>query len=153
MKRYLVLSLLFLSLAASAQPTTVRMRSLEGYFILNDRFLERKVNCMVVSDRREFVKLFGLMNRPDTPDFSKEILLVLALSPGKKQSEISLEKVLMKTGDFMEVYCGLRLDRFPVTYKAYPIVTGVVPRFPGLKTINFYNEKGMKLIASVPIDH
>lgn len=150
---YLLLFPLLVTFSASAQPTTVKIRPLEGYFILDEHLLEKKINCLVIDNRKDFIKYFGLVNRPDTPQFSREIMIVLALEPSKKQSKISLERVTMKAGDYLEVYCGLQLNLFPLTYTAYPIVAGTVPRIPGITTINFYNEKGMKLMASLPIRH
>lgn len=154
MKQFVsIILLLLVGVAVDAQPSTVKIRPLEGYFILDEHLLEKGINCLVISDRREFIKYFGLVNRPDTPQFTKEVMIVLALSPTKKQSKISLERATMKAGDYLEVYCGIQLNLFPLTYTAYPIVAGTVPRLPGITTINFYNQKGMKQMASLPVKH
>lgn len=148
----IVVSCLLLGTMAAAQPVALKIRPMEGYFILGKNKLNRGVNCMVISERKDFVKLFGLMNQPDTPDFEKEIVLVLALSPTRKQARIYFERTLYRANDAIEAYCGVEQNLYPLTYEAYPIVLGAIPRQQGVTHVRFYNRKGMKLMATVPTD-
>lgn len=133
----------------TAQPKTIKLRPLDGYFILNDKEIQKKTNCIVITNRRDFQRLFGSINKPDTPDFNKEIVVVLALPPAHKQSKIWFERALIKAGNFIEVYCGLQRNVHSVPYKSYPIVAAALPRSKEITYVNFYNEKDMKLIESV----
>ena len=148
---FFILLLICFSLQAAAQPTPLRMRPLEGYYITDDAAFEPGLNCIVVTNRRQFEKLFGYMNRPDTPNFSRELMLVLAFPPGRQASLVGFHRVLMKAGNFVEVYCAIERRRYPLTYKAYPIIACAIPRHAETRFVRFYNEKGMKLLKNVEL--
>src|SRR3989442_701763 len=115
---------LFLSLSARAQPTEVKVKLLEGYYIIGGNMLKPGLNCMVITERKTFNKLFGETIRPDTPDFNKEWMLVLALPAGWKENKLAFEKISVKAGNFIEVYCSVKRNEYPLTYLSYPIITG-----------------------------
>ncbi|RYE25275.1 MAG: hypothetical protein EOP51_04685 [Sphingobacteriales bacterium] len=137
--------------AVQAQPTPVEIRQLPNHYYIGTRQqLKDEVNCFVIADRKEYEAFFGKTDRPDTPKFSKEIMLVLLMPLSKKDSRMEFKKVDMKAGDFVEAYCALDLNKGKMPYEAYPIVTCAIPRYAGVKKVNFYNDKNMKLLESVP---
>ena len=96
--------LVFCFSASFAQPTPVQMKKLQGYFFSgSESMLKNGVNCFVVQKEQDFEKLFG-KNRPDTPQFSKEWMLVLVMPATKKDIQLDFIKVSMKAGTFIEVY-------------------------------------------------
>ena len=151
--RKLLMFLLAVSFCSAiyAQPTPVEIKQLLGHYYVGTRQqLKDGVNCFVITDRKDYEEFFGKTDRADTPKFSKEIMLVLLMPASKKDSKMEFKKVDMKAGDFVEAYCALDLNKGRMPYEAYPIATCVIPRYNGVKKVNFYNERGMKLIQSVP---
>lgn len=137
--------------AIYAQPTPVEIRQLSNHYYIGTRQqLKDGVNCFVIDNRKDYEDFFGKTDRADTPKFSKEIMLVLLMPASKKESHMAFKKVDMKAGDFVEAYCSLDLNKGKTPYEAYPIATCAIPRYKGVKKVNFYNEKGMKTLQSVP---
>lgn len=135
---------------ANAQPVPVEIKQLSGHYYVGTRQqLKDGVNCFVITDRKDYEEFFGKTDRPDTPKFSKEVMLVLLMPASKKDSKMEFKKVDMKAGDFVEAYVSLDLNKGRMPYETYPIATCAIPRYNGVKKVNFYNEKGMKLIQSV----
>lgn len=150
---FTVLLMLF-SLSAFAQPSPVQMKKLQGYFFSgSESILKDGVNCFVVQKKQDFERLFG-KDRPDTPQFSKEWMLVLVMPATKKDIQLEFVRVSMKAGTFIEVYCDLnKLRGKMLTYEANPIAICTIPKFEGIKTINFYEERkrGLELVESVVV--
>ena len=145
---------LLLSFSPFAQPTPVQMKKLQGYYFSgNESVLKDGVNCFVIQKKQDFEKLFG-KGRTDTPSFSKEWMLILLMPATKKDIELEFIRVSMKAGTFIEVYCDLnKLRGKLLTYEANPIAVCTIPKFDGIKDINFYEErkKGLELIESVQV--
>jgi len=150
MKSILILLSVFIAVSLHAQPVPVEIRKLDNYYYLGAP-LKPWVNCMVLSDRKQFEKTFGKTSRPDTPDFSKEWMLVLTMPETKHQCDLTFQRISMKAGQFIEVYCGLDLDKFPLTYKYIPLTACAIPKYKGIHKLNFYNERKMRLLASVEV--
>lgn len=148
--------MLFLAAGTSAQPTEVQAKMLSGYYFSgNEDMLKPGPNCFVISKRQEFEKLFGT-GRSDTPHFSKEWMLVLLMPATKKDIQLEFNRISMKAGTFIEVYCDFnKLRGKMMTYEAYPIAVCTIPKFPRVKTINFYEErkKGLMLVNTVEVKH
>jgi len=139
-------------LFANAQPQQVEARFLQDYYYLgNGMDLKSEVNYFVIANRKEFKKLFGVTHRPDTPDFSKEIMLAIIMKQTKWNPSVNMNKICMKAGGFIEVYCDLDEGRHQLTYKTYPLKVCIIPRYPSVTKINFYNNWKMRLLASVPV--
>ncbi len=133
-----------------AQPVPVDIRQMPHHYYIGTRQqLKEGVNCFVLTDRKQYEEFFGKSDRPDTPKFNKEVMLVLLMPASKKDSKMEFKKVDMKAGDFIEAYVSLDLYKGKMPYEAYPVATCAIPRYDGVKKVNFYNEKGMKLIQSV----
>ena len=113
--------------------------------------LKQGLNFMVITDRKEFDKTFGVTKRPDTPDFSKEWMLVMAIPPLKKETKMIFEKVSWKAGNFIEVYYSVKKNIFPVTYTVYPMAIAVIPRHKGISFVNFYEQKSMRMTEKIEI--
>ncbi len=150
----IIVLLLLSSSVAFAQPSQVPMRKLQGYFFSgSESILKDGVNCFVVQKKQDFEKLFG-KDRPDTPQFSKEWMLVLVMPATKKDIQLDFVRVSMKAGTFVEVYCDLnKLKGKLLTYETNPIVLCTIPKYEGIKTINFYEERkrGLELVESVEV--
>ena|ERR1044071_513407 len=151
--RYLLLFAFYLlPFALAAQPATVNVKPLLNYDFVGDASdLKPGVNCFVLTERRYFDKFFGKSNRPDTPQFSKENVLVLLMPETNKDSKLSFKRVDTKAGDFIEAYCSMDLNKGKLSYKFFPIAVATIPKYPGVKKVNFYNDH-MRLIKSVEID-
>lgn len=142
------------SVVVYAQPTQVQMKKLSGYFFSgSDAILKDGVNYFVIQKKQDFEKLFG-KDRADTPQFSKEWMLVLVMPATRKDILLEFNRISMKAGTFIEVYCDLnKLRGKMLTYDANPIAICTIPRFAGVKTINFYEERkrGLELVESVEV--
>lgn len=121
-------------------------------FYLDDKIpLQKGLNFKVITNRRDFIKHFGLINKPDTPNLRFNHVIVMAMPPTKEQWFLSFEDTAVRAGNFIEVYCGIRHDKHDITYLDRPIVTAAIPRFFNVRTVNFYDRQTKKLLASVPI--
>ncbi|MBS1771796.1 MAG: hypothetical protein JST82_02965 [Bacteroidetes bacterium] len=150
MKWMILIMFLVLGGIAYSQPGQVPVRRLDNYYYIGTRLnLKNDVNCFVVTTRREFTRFFGETVRPDTPDFSKEVMLILLMPSSDRNTKLSFDKISMKAGGFLEVYCNVKTDKHKMPYKLAPIEVAVVPRFKETKNVNFYNLKHMDLMASV----
>lgn len=149
----LVCTLLFAK-DSFAQPAPVQMTKKPNYFFSgSDAMLEKGVNCFVVKSEKEFEKFFG-KNRADTPQFSKEWMLILVMPATKKDIVLEFERVSMKAGTFIEVYCDLnKLKGKDLTYEMNPLAVCTIPRFDKVETVNFYEERkqGLELMTSIDI--
>lgn len=153
-KLFLALYFMLLGFVTNAQPTEVQAKKLSGYFFSgSDATLKEGPNCFVITKKQEFEKLFG-KGRADTPNFSKEWMLVLLMPATKKDIQLEFNRISMKAGTFVEVYCDFnKLRGKMMTYEANPIAVCTIPRFEKVKTINFYEErkKGLELVTSVEV--
>ncbi len=130
------------------QPTPVAIKPMKDYQFAGDAgMLKSGVNCIVLSDRKQFEKIFGTTDRADTPQFAKEWMLVLLLPATKKEAKLDFRRISVKAGDFIEVYCNIETRIQPLTYSYYPISTCVIPKYPGIHKINFYHENNMRLLS------
>lgn len=148
---YFFLVLLLSASFVQGQPQYFRIKPLEGYFLDPKVRLKEGPNFFVIRDRRKFIKYFGLVNKPDTPNLEFNHVIVMALPPTKKQATIGFMPKAAKAGNYIEVYCVIDEDKFPLTYTAYPVVLAQIPKYFSVTKVNFYNEKTKELIASVPI--
>jgi hypothetical protein len=152
----LFLNALFFTLcfaAAHAQPVPVKLRQMPNYFYIDKSItLKRGLNCIVISEKKMFERMFGKYDRPDTPNFAKEIVLVMLMPASKKESNLKFERVMMKAGDFVEVYSKVRLNHHTIPYMQNAIAVAALPRIPGVRRVMFYKDEELKLIETVEID-
>lgn len=150
----LLVVVLLLAKDAFAQPTPVQMTRKPNYFFSgSDAMLEKGVNCFVVRSIKDFERFFG-KNRADTPQFSKEWMLILVMPATKKDIVLEFNRVSMKAGTFIEVYCNLnKLKGKQLTYEMNPLAVCTIPRFDKVKTVNFYEERkqGLELMTTTNI--
>ena len=148
------LLMIMLSVSADAQPTEIQAKMLSGYFFSgSESMLKDGPNCFVISKKQEFEKFFG-KGRSDTPHFSKEWMLVLIMPATKKDIQLEFNRISMKAGTFIEVYCDFnKLRGKMLTYETYPLAVCTIPKFERIKTINFYEErkKGLELVTAVEV--
>ncbi len=152
MKRLIFIMFLLLPCVLKAQPQPVPVRFLQDYYYLGAAPLNEGVNAFVVTSRKDFKKLFGITQRPDTPDFSKEWMIVLLMPKTKWDAKIDIKDVSMKAGSFIEVYTKVFEGRHKLTYDNYPIRVAVIPRYKGINRVNFYDGKRLKPLANVVIE-
>lgn len=139
------------SIQVFAQPKPVNVKPLHNYdFVGDGSDLKPGVNCFVITQRKHFDKFFGKSNRPDTPHFAKESVLVLLMPQTNKDSKLSFKQIDTKAGDFIEAYFYADLYKGTVNYKFYPLAMAIIPKYTGVKKVNFYNEN-MRLIKSVEV--
>lgn len=140
--KYLWLLITLLPFVAYAQPTEVEMTPLaDHYFVGDEDKLESGVNCFVIEKMKDYEKFFGRTRRADTPHFEKEWMLVLLMPSTKKDIPLKFNKVSMKAGSFIEVYCDLNnLKGGTLTYEHHPIAVCTIPKYEGINKIEFYEE-------------
>jgi hypothetical protein len=152
MKILLAFAFYILPFALQAQPQPVKIRPLRDYYFIGQGMqLKTGINCFAITDREAFDKFFGKTNRPDTPAFANEIMLVMLMRESKQDSKLMFDRVDMKAGNFIEVYCSANMNKGRLTYTMYPIVACTIPKYKGITTLNFYSSKNMKLIQRVAL--
>lgn len=152
MKQLLAFAFCFLHFTLSAQPQPVKIKPLRDYYFIGQGMLLKSgINCFAITDRETFDKFFGKTNRPDTPAFVSEIMLVMLMRESKQDSKLSFDRVDMKAGNFIEVYCSSNLNKGRLTYTTYPIAACTIPKYKGITKLNFYNSKNMKLVQAVAL--
>jgi len=134
-----------------AQPREFRLKQMTGFYLDDKIPLEKGYNFKVITNRRDFIKHFGLINKPDTPNLRFNNVIVWALPPTKEQWFLSFEEKATRAGNYIEVYCSVKHDKHEITYLDRPIVTAAIPKYFSVKTVNFYDKDSKKLLASVPI--
>lgn len=142
MKHLLFIPAMLLAIAAYAQPQEVTLTPLQDYYYIgSERLLDDRVNCFVLEDREQFEDFFGTTRRADTPDFSKEWMLVLVAPETKKDIMMKFTRVSMKAGNFLEVYCDLgRLKGKLLTYEHHPLAACIIPKYENIRLLKFYEE-------------
>jgi len=150
-KILLACSLLLCCCALSAQPRQFNLRDMTGFYLDDKIPLHKGLNFMVISDRKDFIKHFGLINKPDTPNFRFHHVIVMAVPPTREQYFLSFNNIAYKAGNYIEVYCNVKYDKHKITYLDHPTVTAIIPRYFSVRTVNFYDKESKKLLASVPI--
>ncbi len=137
--------LLLAVFSAKAQPTQVIIiRPLQNFF-LDDRVkVDDPHYCRVISKRSDFIKTFGIAktgtNKVELPDFTKDNVIMLALPASEKDVYLTYTNAI-KAGDFIEVYCKINKSRAPLTYTQQHVVLGIIPKYTGLHTIRFYDQR------------
>ncbi len=152
--RYLAVAgaVILMSIKGMAQPLPVAVKPMQDYYFAGDAsMLKSGINCMVISDWKQFNKIFGTTDRPDTPQFAKEWMVVLAMPATKKEASLQFKRISMKAGEFIEVYCNIDRKIQPLTYAYIPLAACVIPKYPGINKIHFYNEENMRLIRTVEL--
>jgi len=152
MRLLLVFTFCLLHFTSSAQPVPIKIKPLRDYYFVGQGIqLKNGINCFAITDRETFHKFFGKTNRPDTPAFATEIMLVMLMPESKQDAELKFDKVDMKAGNFIEVYCSNKLSKGRLTYSTYPIAVCTIPRYKGVAKLNFYNAGNMRLIQRVEL--
>jgi hypothetical protein len=125
-----------------AQPQPVKLRPMTGYNIDPKTSLANGLNFWVLTGQKKFDKLFGIAKGepplPDAPDFSKEVVVVIALPPTRSEVQLKFLSAT-RAGNYVEVYCTVK-KTIPLTYTMYPLVVAALPRIPGVNTINYYED-------------
>lgn len=152
LKKIVVCSLVLLcSFCLHAQPKQFNVKMLSGFYLDDKIPLEKGLNFMVIDNRRDFIKHFGLINKPDTPNFRFHHVIVMAMPPTKEQYFLSFDEKAYKAGNYVEIYCTVTHDKHKITYYDRPIVTATIPRYFSVSTVNFYDKETKKQLASVKI--
>lgn len=147
----LILAFFGIPYCLNAQPRQFKLRPLEGFFLDAKVPLKKGVNFFHIHDRRTFIRYFGLISKPDTPNFDMEDVVVMALPPAKKTSTIGFMPTAAKAGNFIEIYCMVGKEQHKVPYIAYPIVVAAIPRYFSVTKINFYDAEKKKLLQTIPV--
>lgn len=157
MRKILAYTFLFVFLfgySAKAQPSPIPMNKKQGYFFSgSESLLDKGVNCVVIRELKEFEQYFG-RGRADTPHFSKEWMLLLVMPATKKDIQLEFNRVSMKAGDFIEVYCNLNgLKGKMLTYEMNPLAVCTIPRHDKVQYVHFYEElkKSYELIETIEV--
>ena len=146
------LILIFWGAGAFCQPLAFKLRPMEGYYIVGNHTFQKGINFLVISDERQFQRLFGTFTeKEDYPNFEFEHVLVIAMEPGPKQAYLSFEEQAMKAGESIEVYCHIRTERHKLTYDHHPIAVAAIPKYLRLRDIRFYGAEDKKLLKTIVI--
>ena len=134
-----------------AQPQVGSIRPMQDYHFYSETELKDGINCMVLTNRKQMERIFGKIDRPDTPDFAREYLLVMVMPATKKETGLKYKSMSVKAGEFIEVYCEVNLKGHRLTYEYNPIAVATIPRQDNIRTIHFFDEKRKRLIGSVNV--
>ncbi|MBS1589582.1 MAG: hypothetical protein JST52_08220 [Bacteroidetes bacterium] len=151
MRTFFILILSIISMQIAAQPRIFNIRRLTGFYLDSKTPLSKGQNFLVISNRKDFIRQFGQINKPDTPNFQFDYFIALAMQPTREQWFLDFETRATRAGSYIEVYCNIRYEKHKITYLDHPIVTATIPRFFNVHTINFYDNSTKKLLASIPI--
>ncbi len=143
--------LFLFDLPVYGQPKKFKLRPITGFYLDEKIPLEKGFNFKIITNRKDFIKHFGLINKPDTPNFRIHHVIVMAMPPTKEQWFLNFEDTAVRAGNFIEVYCNTEHDKHKITYFDHPIVTATIPRFFYLNTVNFYDNKTKKLLGSIKV--
>jgi hypothetical protein len=142
----LIQFLMLFCICCYAQPVDVIIKPLTGYFLADRTALGKGMNYFVITKENQFNKTFGMAktmsNRIDRPDFKKGMVITLALPETKRETTIEYISAV-KAGNFIEVYYKVKRS-YPITYTIQPLALALVPKYPGVNTIKFY--EGKKLV-------
>ncbi len=140
-KVYMILIMFLVSGTAFAHPWTPELKPMEHYYYVGEKALSNGINCMVITNRKQMEKIFGRINRPDTPHFANENLLVMVMPETRKDTKLSYRASFVKAGNFLAIYCKVNHTKHTLTYTHYPIATAVVPKYKGVNQVYFYEER------------
>lgn len=154
MKWIIVVIFWVYAIVVFAQPQAIQVRYLQdyNYYPGGGQNLKPGANCFVVTSRKQMKKLFGETNRVDTPDFSKEWMLVLVMPRAKWHNKVDIKDVTMKAGKTIEVYCSVDESNKKLTYDFSPIKVCTIPMYKGITKINFYEGRHYRHLASLAVD-
>lgn len=124
---------------------------MKDYYFFSEKELDKGINCLVLTNRKQMDKMFGTTTRADTPDFSRELLLVMVMPATKRQMSLEYRPRFAKAGDHVEVYCDIDLKGHKLTYEYNPIAVAIIPRYEDVRKVNFYESRRMKLLESVTV--
>lgn len=144
---------LLLGYTSYSQPQQVELKPMQDYYFLGDAtHLKDGVNCYVITSRKDFKKIFGETNRPDTPFFDREWMLVLLMPKTQWHNKVDFQQISMKAGHYIEVYCKVVNSNKKLTYDFFPIKVCRIPKYKGVTKIKFYNERHMRPLSVVDVD-
>lgn len=139
-----------------AQPNTIEVKDMQHYYYFPERGeenqnLKKGANCFVLTTRKEMDKMFGKTDRPDTPDFKKEWMLVILMPKAKWHNIVDMELSATLIGTSLMVFCKVKESNKKLTYDHNPIKVCTVPHFKQVKTIIFHSDKHQRIYASIPV--
>ena len=106
---------------------------------------------MIVTKASQFNKLFGIgkepINKANYPDFSKEIVLVVAMPETKRETKITITDG-MRAGNFAEINFREKKS-YPLTYSTIPVSIVTIPRYKGMQEVRFYENREFKEMVKV----
>jgi hypothetical protein len=105
----------------------------------------------VVSKQKEFEKYFGMAktmnNTIIAPDFTKEVVLMIAMPETRKETVLAFDHA-NRVGADVNVFFHEK-KTYPLTYTIVPVALAAIPKYDGVTTINFYQDG--RMIKSIKI--
>ncbi len=151
MRLLILIWILFPAIGFSQPQWVLIVRPLINYFMENSVHLGNGVNCFAITKQADFRKMFGVAKTMDNkivePDFDKENVIVIA-EPTSNHDMVITFTDAMRAGDFIEVYCKIEKKKYPLSYEVEHVCAGIIPKYPGVKKMRFYDER-RKLLGEV----
>jgi hypothetical protein len=134
---------LFTLAASYGQSKPVDFFTLKNYFFKDPTLLPPGFNCMLISNKAQFDKTFGiepgLKNDTLAPHFWREYVVAIAVAPSYYEVEVSIDKI-DEQGHILNVYCSdSRGGKRDYLSTALSMVT--IERSKKIKTIRFFKGK------------
>lgn len=124
-----------------------------GYFARNDIKQNDSIACWVFETAAERDSVLGIAktmnNVIDTPDFNKEVMAVVTLTPSSLTQELTLRSAT-QTDDEANLHFAIKIDTPKRTHNSAAVWVGFVPKSEGMKKINFY--RGDERIETIDLD-
>lgn len=152
---FVVISLIF-SIVAIAQNNLVH-RLLTGYFLSADAPLNKgKTTLFVVDQADRFTELFhpaATSKKPDAVNFTKEMVIGIALPPTNKPPKLSISRVFVQDSVLTVRYIRMKdttLTNNPQPFISQPMLLFAIPKQSVLKTKLVENGRLIQTLKTEP---
>jgi hypothetical protein len=138
----------------TAQPKTFYVKFLKDYYYYpaeGQPPLKKGANCFVLTNKKDMKRMFGETNRVDTPDFSKEWMLVFVMPKAKWHNKVDIMEEARMMGTTIMVYCKMEQSNKKLTYEYNPIKVCTIPIFNHINTVVFHADEHMRIFGSVRV--
>ncbi|MGX5818306.1 hypothetical protein ACWKWU_08935 [Chitinophaga lutea] len=130
----------------------ISVQPITGYFVKNTVKQSDSVTCWVINTPAQRDSILGIARTMDKPvdsiDFAQSIGVAITLQPGNEAHKITLTEAVQEN-DVVDLHFAILRDTTKLGYKLTPVWLGTVPRTYGVKTIRFFDAKGLLRTVAV----
>jgi len=126
-------------------PSGIVYTDMQGFFVKSTAFLPNDVNYFIATSERMFLSVFGVARTMDNvvtvPDFSKNIVLAIALKPSRTRHDVIIRDIIISGEELTLRYNVVSRGSFPHTTSFFRAIEIERPH-SGIRTIVFDDGKG-----------